>query len=166
MIHVLTISGNQLAKIELEQAFAAARQYARKSRAKRTWRAYSSDWQQFEAWCKSVGLRELPASPETVSIFLASQATDSLNQSTLTRCLLAIRIVHVGASQRSPHNTVQVTEVTRRIRRRWSRPLERKAPAIDQEIGQMVDTIEWEMHIPAQNEHPFRFIVNTCSGRT
>ena len=21
-------------------------------------------------------------------------------------------------------------------------------------------------HIPAQNEHPFRFIVNTCSGRT
>ena len=22
------------------------------------------------------------------------------------------------------------------------------------------------LHIPAQNEHPFRFIVNTCSGRT
>ena len=32
------VSGKQLAKNELDRAFAAARRYARKSRAKSTWR--------------------------------------------------------------------------------------------------------------------------------
>ena len=35
----VTLSKTQLAEIELESAFAAARRYAKKSRAERTWRA-------------------------------------------------------------------------------------------------------------------------------
>ena len=69
----VTASGKQLAKIELDRAFAAARRYARKSRAKNIWRAYRSDWQQFEAWCQTVGLQPLPADPETIAIFVANQ---------------------------------------------------------------------------------------------
>ncbi len=79
------VSGKQLANIELDRAFAAARRYARKSRAKSTWRAYRSDWQQFEAWCQTVSLQPLPAEPQTIAMFVASQAADSLNPSTLTR---------------------------------------------------------------------------------
>jgi len=140
----VTVSGKQLAKIELDRAFAAARRYARKSRAKSTWRAYRSDWQQFQAWCQTVGLQVLPAEPETVSMFIASQAAAGLNPSTLTRRLSAIRLVHLGAGHPSPHNTVQVTEVMRGIRRDWTRPPERKAPAMDQEIKQMVDAVDQE----------------------
>ena len=58
----------QLASIELDTAFAAARQYARMSRAKSTWRAYRCDWLQFEAWCKTFGLQTLPTLPETIAL--------------------------------------------------------------------------------------------------
>lgn len=138
----VTVSGKQLASIELDRAFAAARQYTRDSRAKSTWRAYRSDWQKFEAWCQSVGLQVLPATPETVSMFIANQATAGLCPSTLTRRLSAIRLVHLGAGHSSPHKTIQVTEVMRGIRRSWARPPERKAPAIDQDIKRMVDTVD------------------------
>ena len=142
MIRSVTVTDKQLARIELSRAFAAARQYALKSRAKSTWRAYHCDWQQFETWCRSVELQVLPAAPETVSMFIASQATAGLNPSTLTRRLSAIRLVHLGAGHPSPHNTIQVTEVMHGIRRSWARPPERKAPAIDQEIKRMVETVD------------------------
>ena len=141
----VTASGKQLAKIELDRAFAAARRYARKSRAKSTWRAYRSDWQQFfEAWCQTVGLQPLPAAPETISMFVANQASDGLNPSTLTRRLAAIRLVHLGAGHASPHNTLTVTEVMLGIRRDWGRPPDRKAPATDDQIKKMVDAVEPE----------------------
>jgi site-specific recombinase XerD len=141
----VTAPGKQLAKIEFDRAFAAARLYALKSRAKSTWRAYRSDWQQFEAWCQTVCLQPLPAEPETISMFVASQAADGLNPSTITRRLSAIRLVHLGAGHPSPHNTIKVIEVMRGIRRDWARPPERKAPAIVQEIKEMVDAMDKEM---------------------
>lgn len=137
----VTISGQQLAKNEFEQAFAAARRYARNSRAKSNWQAYRSDWQQFETWCQSVSLQPLPTEPETIAIFLASQAAGGLSPSTLTRRLAAIRLVHLSAGHPSPHNTIQVTEVMHGIRRDWAKPSNRKAPAIVEEIKKMVDAV-------------------------
>ena len=101
-----TVPSKQLASIELDRAFAAARRYSRQSRAQSTWRAYRSDWQQFEFWCGAVGLATLPAEPETIAMFVASQAADGLNPSTLTRRLAAIRLVHLSAGYPSPHNEV------------------------------------------------------------
>ena len=138
----VTAPSKQLASIELDRAFAAARQYARRSRAKSTWRAYRSDWQQFESWCGAVGLMTLPAKPETIAMFVASQAADGLSPSTLTRRLAAIRLVHLGAGHPSPHNTIQVTEVMSGIRRNWGKPPNRKAPALVEEIKKMVDAVE------------------------
>jgi site-specific recombinase XerD len=123
-----------------ERAFAEARRYAKKSRAARTWRAYRSDWAVFEAWCTTVALAPMPAAPETVAMFVASQAAAALSPSTLTRRLAAIRLVHLGAGHPSPHDTLQVVEVMRGIRRDWGKPPAKKAPAIDEEIKQMADT--------------------------
>jgi len=80
----VTAPAKQLASIEFDRAFAAARQYARMSRAKSTWRAYRCDWLQFEAWCKTLGLQPLPALPETIAMFVASQATGGLGTDNLT----------------------------------------------------------------------------------
>ena len=140
----VTASGKQLTNNDFERAFDAARRYARQSRAKSTWLAYRSDWQQFESWCGTVGLATLPAEPETIAMFVASQAARGLSPSTLTQRLAAIRLVHLGAGHPSPHNTIQVTEVMRGIRREWGKPPNRKAPAIDQVIKQMVDTVGQE----------------------
>jgi site-specific recombinase XerD len=140
----VTPSKTQLAEIELENAFAAARRYAKKSRADSTWRAYENDWRQFEAWCAKVNLPALPADPDTVAMFVASQADDGLNPSTLTRRLAAIRLVHLGAGHASPHNTIRVAEVMRGIRRDWGQPPAKKAAALDEDIKKMADAVEPE----------------------
>jgi site-specific recombinase XerD len=140
----VTPSKTQLAQIELENAFAAARRYAKKSRADSTWRAYENDWRQFEAWCTKVNLPALPADPDTVAMFVASQAAEGLNPSTLTRRLAAIRLVHLGAGHASPHNTIKVTEVMRGIRRDWGLPPAKKAAALDDDIKKMADAVEPE----------------------
>lgn len=138
----VTLSKTQLAQVELQNAFSAAKRYAKKSRADSTWRAYENDWRQFEAWCTKVELPPLPADPDTVAMFVASQAADGLNPSTLDRRLAAIRLVHLGAGYASPHNTIKVTEVMRGIRRDWGRPPEKKAAAVDGDIKRMADAIE------------------------
>jgi site-specific recombinase XerD len=138
----VTVPGTALTKIERERAFNEARRYAKKSRSDSTWRAYRSDWALFEDWCQTVALPPLPAEPETVAMFVASQAADGLSPSTLTRRLAAIRLVHLGAGHASPHNTISVTEVMRGIRRDWGKPPAKKQPAIDEEIKKMVDSVE------------------------
>ncbi len=126
----------------LDTAQAAARDYARGSRAASTWRAYESDWLSFTAWCTAVGQAALPATPTTVALFMAAQAKTGISPSTLGRRLAAIRLMHVGARLASPHAGIEVDEVMRGIRRRWKRPRAQKAPAVDDEIKRMVDAVE------------------------
>ena len=140
----VTVPSTALTGIERKRAFTEARRYAKKSRSDRTRRAYRSDWAAFEAWCQTVALAPLPAEPETVAMFVASQAADGLSPSTLTRRLAAIRLVHLGAGHASPHNTIQVTEVMRGIRRDWGKPPAKKQPAIDEDIKKMADAVEPE----------------------
>lgn len=140
----VTTSRTALAQLELDNALKAAKRYSKKSRADSTWRAYKSDWRQFEAWCQTVTLPSLPADPETVSMFVASQASDGLNPSTLNRRLAAIRLVHLGAGHPSPHNALKVVEVMRGIRRDWAQPPAKKAAAIDVDIKKMADVVDSE----------------------
>ncbi|MEL7025265.1 MAG: site-specific integrase [Pseudomonadota bacterium] len=133
-----------LAQIELDQAMATAQRYAKKSRSEATWRAYRNDWRQFEAWCGRIGLPSLPAEPDTVAMFVAQQADNGLNPSTLTRRLAAIRLVHLGAGHTSPHNALKVAEVMRGIRRNWAQPPQKKAAALDEDIKRMADAVEPE----------------------
>lgn len=144
MVQSVTPPRSAIAQLELDQALDAARRYSRKSRADSTWRAYRSDWHQFEAWCQTVALPSLPADPDTVAMFVASQADDGLNPSTLNRRLAAIRLVHLGAGHASPHNALKVVEVMRGIRRDWAQPPAKKAAAIDEDVKKMVDAVEPE----------------------
>lgn len=142
MDDAVTLPGARLPEIALQRALEDARCYAKKSRSARTWRAYKNDWAVFEAWCQEVALAPLPAAAETIALFAASQAADGRSPSTLTRRLSAIRLVHLGAGHASAHNTLQVTEVMRGIRRDWGRPAAKKAPAIDEEVKRMADSVE------------------------
>ncbi len=77
-------------------------------------------------------------------MFIASQASDGLNPSTLNRRLAAIRLVHLGAGHPSPHNALKVVEVMRGIRRDWAQPPAKKAAAIDEDIRIMADAVDPE----------------------
>jgi site-specific recombinase XerD len=125
----------------LDAAQAAAKKYAQSSRAASTWRAYESDWRIFKAWCAQVALNPIPAEPRTVALFLAAEAQSGLAPSTLDRRLAAIRLMHRGARVASPHDALEVLEVLSGIRRDWRRPAAQKAPALDEQVKQMVDAV-------------------------
>ncbi len=135
-------SSRKVPVVSIEDALEAATDYAKASRSAATWRAYESDWEIFQTWCGVVGLRSLPATPHTVALFIAAEAKQGRAPSTLGRRLAAIRLVHVGAHVPSPHDSIEVDEVMRGIRRKWKRPPVQKAPAVDDEIKRMVDAVE------------------------
>jgi len=66
---------------------------ARGSRSRATWRAYESDWRDFDAWCAGHGLTALPAAPVTLGLYLADRAK-ALSIATLTRRTTAIAVQH------------------------------------------------------------------------
>src|SRR2546430_6464542 len=70
-----------------------ASEYATRSRAARTLRAYESDWRAFTDWCRQHRLAPLPADPRTVALYLADAAR-TLKTSTLRRRLSSIAVVH------------------------------------------------------------------------
>src|SRR4030081_3369636 len=78
-----------------------AAEFIRQSKAANTVRAYRADWTHFAAWCQVRGQSSLPASEETVALYVTDLA-DSHNPATLTRRLSAISQAHQIAGIESP----------------------------------------------------------------
>jgi site-specific recombinase XerD len=102
---------------ELSELEDQARELARDSRAKSTWRAYDSDLRDFQAWCSEHGLNGLPAEPLTVATYLAALEC-SKSPSTIQRRLAAISVSHQLAGLDTPRADAGVKSVWAGIRRR------------------------------------------------
>jgi hypothetical protein len=76
---------------DLEDLIQKANDLIRAAKAASTRKAYQSDFRIFESWCTQHGLSALPASPQTIALYIAScvvarddRATPCLNlESTL-----------------------------------------------------------------------------------
>jgi len=112
--------------------------YARESRAPNTRRAYRADWADFTAWCQTQSRTALPASPETLVLYLSDRA-DTLKTATLQRRLTAIAQAHKAADLETPTTDRAVRRVMTGIRRQNGTAQEGKAPAVTREIRAMVD---------------------------
>jgi len=115
-----------------------ARHYARESRATNTRRAYRADWADFTTWCKEHHQTALPATPQTVVLYLSARA-DTLKTATLQRRLTAISQAHKAADLDTPTAERAVRRVMTGIRRQKGTAQEGKAPAITREIRVMVE---------------------------
>src|SRR3954452_19231681 len=76
-----------------EELLDKARDYADRSRAANTKRAYAADWRDFNGWCLDHGRDPLPASPATVGAYLADRASTH-KAASLQRRLTAITQAH------------------------------------------------------------------------
>ncbi len=74
-------------------ALAQAQEYARKSSAPATLRAYKADWTHYAAWCAEADFVPVPAAPATVGAYLASLA-ETHAPTTIRRRLAAIGKMH------------------------------------------------------------------------
>ena len=80
-------------------------------------RAYESDLRAFCSWCQARGLRCLPATAETVSLYIADVA-ETMKPSTLQRRLAALAVAHKAAGYENPCAHEVVKSVLAGTRRR------------------------------------------------
>src|ERR1700674_5598897 len=73
---------------------AMAKDFARASKATATRRVYQKDFARFTAWCDQRRIPPIPAAPETVAAFLASEGARGIKPATIGRRVAAIRYAH------------------------------------------------------------------------
>jgi integrase len=117
-----------------------ARLYAKSAKAPSTLRAYRSDWLQFENWCRLHQLQPLPASPETVALYIADIASNHA-VATITRRLCSITERHRASgfanSPAKAHHLV-VSETMKGIRRVFGTVQKGKSPLLTADIRKIV----------------------------
>lgn len=114
-----------------------AQDFALAARAEATIRAYGSDWRHFVRWAKERGLDPLPATPDTVALYVADLA-GQFKPSTITRRLSAISVAHQHAGHATPTADARVRSVMTGIRRTYGTSPRQVAPATIGEIRRMV----------------------------
>jgi hypothetical protein len=68
---------------ELAQAAERVEDYAGRSKSRATIKAYASGWRDFLAFCETRGLSPLPASDETVALYLSDMADRGAKAATM-----------------------------------------------------------------------------------
>ena len=121
--------------VTVEELATIALSYMAEAKAANTCRAYRSDWDHFCGWCGQHDWRFLPASPETVTLYLAALG-GTHRPSTLQRKLTSIAKAHQMAGLESPatlrHGSV--SETLKGIRRRHGTAQQGKTPLLTCDI--------------------------------
>ena len=124
----------------LEQAAESARSFLRQAKAENTVRAYHSDWRHFTVWCREHQRTVLPATPETISLYL-SQLAGTHKTPSLTRRVSAISQAHQTSGYASPTQTSLVRTLMAGIRRAKGTASATKAPTLTEDIRRMVAAV-------------------------
>jgi site-specific recombinase XerD len=117
-----------------------ARDFAARSKAANTIRAYAADWREFTAWCERHAASQLPAAPETVALYVAELA-DTLRVGTLTRRLSAISQAHQLAGFDSPTHDARVRTVLAGVRRVKGTAQQGKRPVTTEDLRRILERL-------------------------
>jgi integrase len=116
-----------------------ARAYVAAGTAANTQRARRTDWADFSAWCAAQGREALPATPDTVALYVTDRAA-TLKPATLTRRLGSVSLAHQAAGHESPTRTLPVRSVLKGVRRTHGTAPLRVAPLRVEELRRLVAT--------------------------
>jgi site-specific recombinase XerD len=113
------------------------------AKAENSRRAYRSDWRHFESWCRGQGLAHLPATPETVTLYITALAADH-KPSSLQRKLTSITKAHQAAGFPTPASMqhAPVSETMKGIRRTLGTAQPGKEPLLTADILVMLDYLD------------------------
>jgi site-specific recombinase XerD len=117
-----------------------ASEFIHQSKAENTVRAYRSDWVHFTAWCTSHSQSSLPASADTVALYVADLAA-SLKPATITRRISAISQAHQIAGMETPTGSAKVRLVVAGIRRTLGTAQKAKTPVLVDDLKRMVSEL-------------------------
>jgi len=119
-----------------------AQAYARASQSSSTRRAYRTSWGQFASWCDGHQLASLPASPETVVLYLTHLIQSGRSVSTLERTLAALAAAHRAAGFSWPKGHPALAMVVTGIRRTHGKAPKKKTPLEDKALRSLVQLFD------------------------
>lgn len=99
----------------------------RRTRASATHVAYECDWRQFAAWCESAGRASLPASGETLALYVTSRLQDGRRTTTVGRQVAAIAFRHRAENRAVPDRTEALAVLSGARLQRQEQPRQRLA---------------------------------------
>jgi site-specific recombinase XerD len=82
-----------------------------------TRRAYETDWALFYNWCKQYNFDSLPATPETICLYLTHLADAGATSSTISRKCTSIGAIHRATDNDSPCKSDKVGRVLKGIKK-------------------------------------------------
>jgi site-specific recombinase XerD len=118
-----------------------AAEYFGAAQAINTRKAYASDWADFCSWTREMKRASLPATPQTVALYLTHRAR-YLKVSSLGRRIASISVAHRMAKLESPTTDSIVKRIWNGIRRSKEMGQKRKSPALTKHIREMVRTLD------------------------
>jgi site-specific recombinase XerD len=104
-------------RFDLRRLEARAARYVNDAHAPNTRRAYQHDWQAFAAWCDGRALVALPASSDTLALYLTHLAERGLRASTIRRARIAVGLAHAHAGAPRPDRDARLRALERGIGR-------------------------------------------------
>ncbi len=114
-----------------------ASEFIHQSKADNTVRAYRADWAHFESWCKAHGQAFLPATPDTVALYVSDLAATH-RPATITRRISAISQAHQIARFETPTGSAKVRLVMAGIRRTKGTAQNGKTPILVDDLRRML----------------------------
>jgi len=105
----LTLVAESESNLVLAKLAERAVHYIGKHLADSTKRAYAKDYKSYSAWCETLEVQPIPASPEVVAIYIAMLTDAGFSVSTIERALASIAKAHQVKDFQFPrkHNLVQ-----------------------------------------------------------
>jgi integrase len=124
--------------VEIGRLTERAEQFLQSSKAAETLRGYRIDWKDFTGWCQRHGRESLPASLETVALYLTDEASHH-KPATLQRRLASISQAHSAAGfAESPTKSALVRSVWQGIRREKGVARQGKTPTLVPDLIRML----------------------------
>jgi len=139
-----TTASNAL--VPLSDLATAAAHYVEQAHADNTRRAYQGDWRAFETWCSVHSLQALPASSQTLELYLTHLARRGLKASTIRRARIAIGLAHGHADEARPDKHARIRALERGIGRVHGAREEGAVPLLDHQIEKVVAVLGRSPH--------------------
>lgn len=136
-------------RLEAERLYARALEFQRAGTPPNTRRAYEGDWKRFSAWCEAWGHRALPASPQTVILYVTYLADPerpssgrgpggSQKPATIERAMAALSHYHRVRGYVPPRQSVHVQMHVQKVKNTLKSAPEQAPPLLVRHLEKIV----------------------------
>src|SRR5260370_25203007 len=120
----------------------AAHDYDQQAKALNTRKAYRVDWDDFASWCVAHHLEPMPATPDTVRLYLVQLAAAGAKVATIKRRLSTISVALQMRGRETPTVSAIVTTTMQGIKRTLGTAQTQKAPLVTADLTRLVGSCE------------------------